>query len=416
MGSLRRGLLGIGFGTGAFTKEESGSRSIAPPTDGAGDDGGDGGLDGGLDGGSGEVPSGGTSTLPPLVVTDPDDPSLAGLDITEFIPSVSLADPSVFEDVESPEYLALNYILTAEGDSFDTNVEEDRFRLVQMYSLLTLWYSSTNAWVDETGWTLTSDFCGWAGVTCMPAGENDQGEDGDVNEGGDGDVDQGEDGDQGEGGEGDQGDAEGDQGNGQGDQDNGQGRRLQGNTQRMAVVEIDMTENGLTGTLPVDLALLGTLRVLTLSNNNILGPLPQSLFIMSNLEELYIDNNLIESELTDVSGLKSITVFFASENSLSGDVSIFWKLTTLTVLVLDDNSFTGTLDGVSALQNLGKFPIWWYYSFAKTDLTRDPFSLNRPFDYWRQPGIWNLCDRIWRYGQHGSALALQQPVDRKHPC
>ena len=287
-------VLGIGFGTGKFTKEESTARSFEPPTnvggEGSGVDGGaDGGADGGLDGGATD---GGADPEPPVVFTDPD--TLAGLGITDFIPAVSLSDQSIFEDVESPEYLAMNYLVTAseEGDSFDTNLPEDRARLVQMYSLLTLWYSSTDAWVDETGWVQTPNACEWTGITCDELG--------------------------------------------------------------VTVVEIDMNGNGLTGTIPRDLALLSGLRSLSLSNNNIMGPIPSSLFAMSNLEEIYIDNNIIEHEVTNVSGLESLTVFYASDNNLSGDVSVFWDLVNLKILVLDDNSFTGTLDGISALQNLCK--------------------------------------------------------------
>ena len=189
-------------------------------------------------------------------------------------------------------------------------------------------HPSIDGWVDETGWTQTSDVCGWAGVTCNdPA--NDQGEDGN---------DQGED----------------------------------GTAQGTTIVAIDMDANGLTGSLPMDLALLSSLRSLTLSNNNIVGELPPSLFIMASLEELYIDNNMIESELVDLSGLTSITAFYASDNILSGDVSVFWDLTTLENLVLDDNSFTGTLDGVSALQSLGKWiPLFFVSSLVETKLKVD---------------------------------------------
>lgn len=329
-------VLGIGFGTGAFTEEEDNSRSITPPTD-VGGGNGTGGTGTGT-GGTGSDGTGGgdANQEPPVVFTDPE--TLAGLDITEFISGVSLADASVFEDVESPEYLAMNYILAAEGDdSFDTNLPEDRDRLVQMYSLLTLWYSSTEGWNDESGWVQTSDVCGWAGVTCVdPLSEQDNETVGD----GQGDTEDNGDGD----GQVDELDVT--EGNGENnEQDNGQGT---------TVTEIDMTDNGLTGPIPIDIALLSNLRKLKLSDNNIVGPLPRSLFVMSNLEEFSIDNNLIEDELTSVSGMESLSIFVANNNNLSGDIRLFWELPRLTILVLDDNSFSGTLDGISALQDLGK--------------------------------------------------------------
>lgn len=280
-------VLGIGFGTGAFTKEET-SRSVAPPTNtdppsGGGSGQGSAGQGSGQGQGTGQE-----ETEPPIVINDPS--GFSGLSLAEFIPAISLAEPEVFEDVKSPEYMAMLYLETNEAETFDTSVAEDRTKLIQMYSLLTLWYSSTDAWVDETGWIFSENECEWAGVTCEEG----------------------------------------------------------------IVVSIDMNGNGLTGTLPPDIARLDSMRSLTLSNNSIMGPLPRAFFVMSNLEEVYLDNNLFDDELTDVSQLTGLKVFFASENSFSGDISVFWSLTQLVVLVLDDNAFSGTLNGISALKDMSK--------------------------------------------------------------
>lgn len=284
-------VLGIGFGTGAFTKEKSSSSAVEPanPTDDGVVDRGDVDVGDGSGSGTGGSGGGGNPTPEPPVVI-PDLEEFSGLTLTEFIPSISLADPSVFENVESPEYLAMLYLQETNADTFDTSIEADRTRLTQMYSLLTLWYSSTDAWEDETGWTVSNDECSWAGVFCEEG----------------------------------------------------------------IVTEIDMESNGLTGTLPPDLARLDSVKSLTLSNNNIMGPLPRSLFVMSNLEEIYLENNLFDDELTNVSGLTSLTVFFASNNDLSGDISVFWTLPQLLVLVVDNNSFSGTLSGISAMENMSK--------------------------------------------------------------
>lgn len=278
-------VLGIGFGTGAFTKEKSASRAIEPDED----DGLD--LDGGVDteDGGDEAESPDVPTETPVVFTDP--VTLAGTGLTEFIPGISLADPAVFDDTESAEYLAMMYIIeNEESYGFTTEDEADRSRIIQLYSLLTLWYSSEDAWDDESGWVVTEDECGWTGVTCEEG----------------------------------------------------------------VVVEVNLDSNGLTGGLPMDLAWLDSMRSLTLSNNNIMGALPRSLFVMPTLEELYIDNNIFEYEMKDISGMTGLTVFFASGNELRGDVSVFWPLTALTVIVIDDNAFSGTLDGISALENLSK--------------------------------------------------------------
>ena len=63
---------------------------------------------------------------------------------------------------------------------------------------------------------------------------------------------------------------------------------------------------------------------------------------------------MFEGELTDISGMTSLSVFFARDNDLSGNIGIFWPLTSLAVVVIDNNKFFGTLDGISALENLSK--------------------------------------------------------------
>jgi hypothetical protein len=263
-------VLGIGFGTGAFQKEEeNASRGVVAPAD--------------------------PDVTPPARDPDPLPPVvLEGLPAAEFIAAVSLAAPETFENLQSPEYLALNWIATEielEALSFDTNLPEDQIRLSQTYSLLTLWYSSTDAWVDESNWLVELDECTWAGVTC---------------------------------------------------------------DENAVITDIDMDGNGLTGAIPADIALLTNLQTLALSGNNLVSPLPASLFAMSGLGELYLEDNLFDDDLTDVSALTGLTVLFCSGNNLSGDVSIFWTLTNLQVLVLDDNSFSGSLVGVSALADLSK--------------------------------------------------------------
>ena len=272
-------VLAIGFGTGAFTSDSS-DRSAPeipeiPPTDGDGDD-------------TIGVPPTEPAPVGPEPAVDP--AQFAGLPPAEFIPAISLADPSVFEDFNSVESLALDYVLTS-GIEFDTNVPEDRTRLIQMYALRTLWWSSDNFWVDQTGWEESTDECTWFGVFC---------------------------------------------------------------DENSVVTEIDMIGNGLTGTIPADFPRLDSLTILSLSENDIEGPLPPYLFTMSNLEELYIDSNNIEDTITYVTGLTNIRVFYASGNNLSGDIGVFWYATNLERLILNDNNFTGTLDGISALQNLCK--------------------------------------------------------------
>jgi hypothetical protein len=295
-------VLGIGFGTGAFSEDEDASR--APP----------------------EIPDipPETTVPPPEVIPEPvgpqpavDPAQFAGLSVFEFIPAISLADPSVFDDLDSVESRALNYVANA-GLGFDTDIEADRTRIIQLYSLRTLWWASELDWVDETGWTTSTDECTWFGVTCDETG---------------------------------------------------------------IVTDITMPANGLTGSLPPDLARLSSLRTLTVTDNEIEGPLPEYLFTMPALEEVYLDGNLIDDEITYATGMISLRVFRADGNNLSGNISVFWYVPSLEVLILDDNGFTGTLDGISALQNLCKCRYPWKTIPNYAILTYDcsflyPFSIS----------------------------------------
>jgi hypothetical protein len=313
-------VLGIGFGTGAFSKEENTSRGGVAPTDPDA-------FDPTLDGSGGDEPD---IEVPPVV--------LEGLPAAEFIAAVSLAEPAVFENLQSPEYLALNWIATEieiEALAFDTNLQEDQTRLAQTYALLTLWYSSADAWVDESNWLVALDECTWAGVIC---------------------------------------DANG------------------------VVTDIDMNSNGLTGSIPEDIGLLANMQTLTLSGNNLVSPLPGSLFSMTGIGELYLDNNLFDDELTNVSQWTGLTVLFANGNNLSGDIGIFWALSNLEVLVLDDNSFSGSLVGVSALVDLSKcFRLGWTPCMLSIDmvLTIPPPLIYSPLDARKQRVTGRSCAGIW---------------------
>ena len=55
-------------------------------------------------------------------------------------------------------------------DPLQLNVSDDgdEFRLLQRYSLLTLWFQELDAgaaWIDSTNW-LNEDECSWHGIDC----------------------------------------------------------------------------------------------------------------------------------------------------------------------------------------------------------------------------------------------------------
>ncbi|KAL1216778.1 Receptor-like protein 15 [Cardamine amara subsp. amara] len=85
------------------------------------------------------------------------------------------------------------------------------------------------------------------------------------------------------------------------------------------LVGIDLSENGLTGEIPVELGGLLEVQALNLSHNNLSGVIPESFSGLTNVESLDLSFNRLQgpipSQLTDLSRL---AVFNLSFNNLSG--------------------------------------------------------------------------------------------------
>ena len=107
------------------------------------------------------------------------------------------------------------------------------------------------------------------------------------------------------------------------------------------VVELDLSENELNGTIPSELGNLTYLETLNLSENQLRGTIPPELGNLTNLAVLNLfDNRLsgtIPSELGNLSNLGSLTLF---DNNLRGTIpSNLAKLNNLRWLLLWSNSW-----------------------------------------------------------------------------
>ena len=117
---------------------------------------------------------------------------------------------------------------------------------------------------------------------------------------------------------------------------------------------LDLWENSLTGSIPPELGNLENLRGLSLSNNELSGPIPPELGQLGNLEEyLYLwDNELsgsIPPELGNLANLRSLSL---GDNQLSGPIPPeLGNLANLTRLYLGDNQLSGPIP--PELGNLG---------------------------------------------------------------
>ncbi|RXH73573.1 hypothetical protein DVH24_016395 [Malus domestica] len=91
------------------------------------------------------------------------------------------------------------------------------------------------------------------------------------------------------------------------------------------------------------LGFLKNLRILDLSNNSISGPIPVSLGNLSRLEELIISDNSFEGPIpVSLGNLSSLEVLIISDNSFEGVVSEahFTNLTSLFTFYANENSLT----------------------------------------------------------------------------
>ena len=135
------------------------------------------------------------------------------------------------------------------------------------------------------------------------------------------------------------------------------------------VLSLDLSENNLTGTLPVEwsglsgleylmlyynslsgsipaeLGQLSKLRVLDLENNSLTGGIPVELSQLAELEQLWLNNNSLTGEIpVELSQLAELEQLWLNNNSLSGPIPAeLSQLSKLEYLVLYDNSLTGSI-------------------------------------------------------------------------
>ncbi|CAN0340053.1 unnamed protein product, partial [Ectocarpus sp. 8 AP-2014] len=87
------------------------------------------------------------------------------------------------------------------------------------------------------------------------------------------------------------------------------------------VVELDLSDNNLRGTIPVELGKLGALRNLSLAWNKLSGPIPPDLGNLSSLEKLSFWKNELSGAIPkELKRLTALTVLFLNDNRLTGSV------------------------------------------------------------------------------------------------
>lgn len=133
-----------------------------------------------------------------------------------------------------------------DGDGLKLAAGSDQ--LTQRYALLTIWFSTVEAWSSFSGWQTETNECTWFGINC----------------------------------------------------DSGQ------------VTQIKLVENNLVGSVPADIALLSGLTSLDVIGNRLAGSLPPSMGNFQNLKTVLLADNAYTGRLPDSldSGLQLPTFKF----------------------------------------------------------------------------------------------------------
>lgn len=108
---------------------------------------------------------------------------------------------------------------------------------------------------------------------------------------------------------------------------------------------LNMSSNGLTGTIPDSWGNNTALQFLSMSNNQLKGPIPPSLYQISDLMYVSMFNNSLTGTLSsDIGYLKQLISFNAGFNQLRGDIpSCIQYLPKLEQLLLENNYLDGSL-------------------------------------------------------------------------
>ena len=87
-------------------------------------------------------------------------------------------------------------------------------------------------------------------------------------------------------------------------------------------IELDLSNNGLTGVIPIEIGNLSNLSVLILSDNQLSGQIPSEIGNLFNIEYVVLSNNQLTGGIPlSIITSTSLTAFNLSNNQLSGQIS-----------------------------------------------------------------------------------------------
>lgn len=123
------------------------------------------------------------------------------------------------------------------------------------------------------------------------------------------------------------------------------------------LVGLSLVFNQLSGEIPAELGNLTNLKWLYLYYNQLTGSIPEDLRKLKNLEELYLNNNQLSEKIPPgLEKLSNLKILYLSSNQLTGDIpDKLGKLSNLEELYLHENLLTGDIPPeLGDLSNLKK--------------------------------------------------------------
>jgi len=228
------------------------------------------------------------TTVSPKPTLSPTAPPTIGEDsesIVNFVGALSLADKQLAYpyDLDSATPEQLAIYWLIREDPLKLSTLPQLPRLIQRYAILTFWYAlSGPTWKNNTGWLVAEDECSWSGITCT----------------------------------------------------NG------------SITVLNLPGNGLDGSIPPDLGLLGSLTVLLLDNNpGLIGSIPSSLGELRKLTSFKAENCALNGSIPETVGhWQSLERFEVEGNSIEGTIPMSTgNWTNLLFLNVGSNRLTGTL-------------------------------------------------------------------------
>jgi Leucine rich repeat len=235
----------------------------------------------------------------------------------------SYVRPDTLHDTNSPQHRAWKWIASVDQARLSAS---DSFML-ERYALATLFFATAGVdgwevegsvpkawWKDQTNWMSSSGYCSWYGVICVKSSDDEDNENSNVLA--------------------------------MNLTSNGLSGHLPIEIRWLSHLDsLDLSDNQIAAHLPSELGAMASLRTLVLRNNEIAGSLPKEIGAMAKLQNLDLSyNDLVGPLPAELRGCSSLRVLILEYNhQLHGDLASLDGLTNLEILRLEKCKLEGSL-------------------------------------------------------------------------